>query len=103
MNEAPAQILVDIDPDLADLVPGYLANRRADVARVRLAITEADWAGIGRLAHGLKGSGGGYGFDPISVIGAGMEKAARVEDPVEVNRFVNMLEDYLARVRPVFG
>ena len=103
MNETSLQIPVDIDADLADLVPGYLANRKADVERVRLGLTQADWVGIGRLAHGLKGSGGGYGFDPISVIGAEMEAAARVEDPHEVGRLVDLLEDYLARVRPVFG
>ena len=103
MNETFTQIPVDIDADLADLVPGYLSNRRADIERVRRGLAEADWAGIERLAHGLKGSGGGYGFDPISVIGAEMERAARVRDPDEVSRLVNILEDYLARVRPVFG
>ncbi len=103
MNETLSQIPVDIDADLADLVPGYLANRKADVERVRLGLTQADWSGIGRIAHGLKGSGGGYGFDSISVIGAEMETAARVEDRGEVSRLVNLLEDYLARVRPVFG
>lgn len=103
MNTTLPPIQVAIDADLVDLVPGYLANRRADVERVKLAVAAADWGTIGRIAHGLKGSGGGYGFDDISVIGGAMERAASIAGHDEIVRLLTALEDYLDRVRPVFG
>jgi hypothetical protein len=51
----------------------------------------------------MKGSGGGYGFDTITRLGGEMEQAARAGDGTKVLALADELEDFLARVRPVFS
>src|SRR6185436_7866922 len=73
----PGRIILRGDPDLRDLVPGYLENRRKELPRLREALAQNDFSAIQRLAHRMKGEGGGYGFEAISTIGAGLEQAAK--------------------------
>ena len=47
------------------------------------------------IAHGMRGSGGCYGFQGISEIGASMESAAKAADLHGVLAQVVMLEAYL--------
>ncbi len=65
-----------VDADLAELIPGYLANRRRDVEAIAVALEHADYENVRHLGHNMKGSGAGYGFDRISEIGASLEQAA---------------------------
>lgn len=96
------RIRVSIDPDIEDLIPGFLNNRRNDVDQIRTALASGDFAKIRLLGHSMKGAGGGYGFDPITDYGAALEQAALEEDAVRIERAVAALADYLARVEPVF-
>lgn len=94
---------VTIDPELADLVPGYLENRRRDVLRVGEALQASDFDQIRTLAHSMRGSGGGYGFDEISRIGRDMEEAALAIDAGAVAAALARLREYLAAVKVVVG
>ena len=96
------KIRVSIDPDLEDLIPGFLGNRRQDVERIRTLLAGADFDEVRLIGHSMKGSGGGYGFDPITDCGARIEEAALLEDGLGVEAAVSALADYLARVEPVF-
>jgi len=95
-------IVVSIDEDLQELIPGYLAHRRTDVERIRRALEERDYATLRTIGHQMKGSGGGYGFDAITDIGRSIEEAARAERDEEIRRQGSVLLDYLDRVRVVF-
>lgn len=95
-------IVVRADPDLADLIPGYLANRRKDVVVIRASLERNDLEPVRVLGHGMKGSGGGYGFEAITAIGTAMEKAAKEGRDAEIRLQVDLLEDYLNRVEIVF-
>lgn len=97
------RIHVAIDPDLAELVPGFLQNRRDDIARLRTAVAAAEFDRIRLLGHSMKGSGGGYGFDAITELGARIETAALARDGATVLTAVAELEDYLRRVEVVIG
>jgi HPt (histidine-containing phosphotransfer) domain-containing protein len=99
MNET---ILIKVDADLADLIPGFLDNRHRDVARLESLVAQGDFAEIQRIGHSMKGVGGGYGFDEISVIGADVEKAAVRGDAVVIEEACARLRDYLARIEIVF-
>ncbi len=92
------RISVRIDPDLADLIPGYLENRRRDVDVVRGALDQRDYDLIRSVGHKMKGSGGGYGFDPITRIGAVLEAAAVKADPDRIREALRDLSDYLERI-----
>ena len=97
------RIPVVIDPDLAELIPGFLNNRRRDVEKLRGLLAARDFAEILRIGHSMKGAGGGYGFDPITDIGGAIERAAGAADGAAIEQRVAELEDYLARVDVVMG
>ena len=96
-------IRVAIDPDLAELVPGFLHNRRDDVVRLRAAVAAAEFDRVRLLGHSMKGSGGGYGFDAITDLGARIETAALARDEETVLTAVAELDDYLRRIEFVVG
>ena len=72
-----AKIIVRVDPELADLIPGYLINREKDIATIADTLEKKDLDTIRIIGHSMKGSGGGYGFEAITDIGMLLEKAAK--------------------------
>jgi len=96
------RITVEIDRDLEDLIPGFLANRRADVDKIRAALEAGDYEQIRICGHSMKGAGGGYGFDAITAIGAIIEQAAQAADAPAVAAGAEDLADYLERVDVVY-
>ena len=100
MNEPP--IVVRPDPDLADLIPGFLDNRRADLVRIRTMLAAQDALALRRLGHDLKGCGAAYGFEPISSYGAQLEQAAISGDFVAASTAHAGLASYLARIEVRF-
>ena len=101
-SSAEGPITVQIDEDLKEIVPGFLENRRRDVQTLELALGQNDLHAIHMIGHRLKGDGGGYGFDAISVIGGALEQAAAREDRDVIRRQIAELVDYLARVTVVY-
>lgn len=95
-------IIVRPDPDLADLIPDFLANRRADLGRIGDLLAGRDGPGLRRIAHDLKGCGSAYGFDPISEFGARLEHAAIRGDFADAAAAHAQMADYLARVEVRF-
>lgn len=96
-------IIVHIDPDLEDLIPGFLANRHRDVASLQALLDQQDYAAIRLIGHSMKGAGGGYGFDPITELGDKIETAALEGNGDAIRALTVQLTDYLARVKPVSG
>ena len=97
------RIVVIIDPDLADLVPGFLNNRRRDVDKLTALLANGQFADIRMIGHSMKGAGGGYGFDQITDIGDALERAALAADSKIIQAGIEQLADYLARVDVVLG
>ena len=95
-------IVVHTDKNLADLVPGYLDNRRKDIPSMTQALKRGDYDMIKILAHSMKGSGGAYGFDAISDIGNALEQAAKHKDAEETAQWISELSVYLARLKIVY-
>jgi len=92
------QWIVQVDPDIADLVPGFLENRQRDVVKATEALEQNDFSALVLLGHTMKGAGAGYGFDEISVIGGSMETAAKLADGPTVRLTIERLKRYLACV-----
>ena len=89
-----------INSRLAASVPAYLANCRQQVSTMQVALDRADFEEIAVLGHNLRGSGGGFGHQPITDIGAGLEKAAE-DCSVEVAQgWIAALTRYLDAVDP---
>ena len=97
------KIIIKVDPDLEELVPGFLENRAKDVVRLREALGRNDLPSIQSIGHNLKGVGGGYGFLRMSEIGAEMERAAKASNPAPLADLINDLAEYLSRVVIEYG
>jgi len=96
-------ITVTIDPDLEEIVPVFMRNRRRDVDTLRGALDESDFKTVRLLGHRMKGDGGGYGFDTISEIGEILEQAAIRKDRPAITQQTDRLDDFLGRVQVVYS
>jgi DNA-binding response OmpR family regulator len=94
-------ILVRANPQCADLMPGYLHNRRHDVITMQQALDRGDFETVESLGHGMRGAGGSYGFQAITDIGASLEQAAASADTDASRKWVGELSSYLDRVEIV--
>jgi len=97
------KILVKVDPDLEELIPGFLENRGKDLTKLRAAMDRNDLPAIQSIGHSLKGVGGGYGFMRLSEIGAELEEAAKAGNAAPLPALINALADYLSRVVVEYG
>ena len=96
------KIHVRIITDLAELIPGFLANRRKDVQILINALERQNADAVGTVGHKMRGDGGGYGFYVLTEIGAGLEEAAKERNWAELRRRVTELSTYLDRIEVVY-
>lgn len=101
-EDTEGTIVVHVDKELEDLIPGYMANRRRDIIAILSYIAVGDYEPVRVLAHSMKGSGGGYGFDQITEIGARMEVAAKEKDSRGIKGGIAELLAYLDRITVVY-
>jgi HPt (histidine-containing phosphotransfer) domain-containing protein len=92
---------VRVSSELRELIPGFLANRRLDVAQMRDALARGDFDAVRRIGHALRGAGGGYGFPEITRLGAEIESRAKARDP-GLAEPVTALAEYLDGVDVIF-
>jgi signal transduction histidine kinase/CheY-like chemotaxis protein len=99
INKAvPVAIPVSVESWLKPVVGGYLEKRRGDVAKLREALIHGDYNTIRRLGHQMAGTGGGYGFDPITEIGSVLEDSALAIDADRIRASIDDLDRYLNAV-----
>ncbi len=96
------KILVYIDSSLEAIIPGFLANRQRDLITIESCLKQGDLNTIRMLGHRMKGDGGGYGFDQISLIGDRLEQAAITQDSASIAAEVTQLADFLAKVTVIY-
>lgn len=101
-DNLPAEVRVSIDPDLQELIPGFLQNRRHDIQTLEKAVAVEDFETIRTLGHRMRGDGGGYGFSMISEIGRALEKAALEKHTQDITVCVQELTAYLDRIEIVY-
>jgi hypothetical protein len=91
------KIIAHVDSDLSDLMPGFLARKRSDARSILSAISSQliDFEELSGLGHRIKGEGGSFGLDPVSVYGAEIERAARNHDAEAIRRHASELAIYL--------
>ena len=95
-------IHVTVEGDLQSLIPDFMQRRHDDVVKLRAALAAGDLEAVRVIGHSMKGTGGGYGFDGISEIGAAIEQAAKNAAPDAAQAATERLLDYLARVQVTF-
>lgn len=95
--------VVYVDPDFMDLIPFFLESRQNDIVNIRECVRKDDLKEAQRLGHGMKGAGGGYGFQEISMIGKRIEEAAKAGNTADIEQALGMLDEYLSVVEVVPG
>ncbi|HYK64516.1 MAG TPA: Hpt domain-containing protein [Patescibacteria group bacterium] len=96
------RVIVQVDEDLSDLIPGFLARKRAEVSSIFDALARRDYEEISRVAHRIKGEGGSYGFDAMSEMGRSMQHAAATRDDGALTALARQLLSYLDHLEVVF-
>ena len=98
----PDRVIVEVDEDLSELIPGFLTHKRADVVTIVDANARRDYAEIGRIAHRIKGEGTSYGFESMTEMGRSLEQAAAMRDDGAVAALARQLLNYMDRVEIVY-
>ena len=91
----PSKDHVIVDPSLQDLIPGYLAKRRADALKAVDALTAGDYDTVRRFGHNLKGTGGGFGFPALTEMGGAIEEGAKTRDQEMIQYKLDEVMRYL--------
>ncbi len=101
-HAALEKIRIRAKEGIEDLIPAYLSNRQQDLLALGEALQKDDLATARAIGHGMKGSGGGYGFEVIGEIGRGIEECANARDSEGIRRQIANLREYLARLEIVY-
>ena len=99
---ADPEMTVYVDADLQDLIPGFLGNRHRDAERLLAAARSNDFESARIIGHGMKGSGGGYGFPRITELGDKVEQAAVRQDKAAIAKLAEELSHYLNSIKIEF-
>ena len=94
-------ILVRTKPKFADLIPAYLQNCRQNVIAMADALDRVDFETVTFLGHQMKGSGGAFGFQAITDIGAALQEAGESADTAASRKSMGDLSCYLDRVATI--
>ena len=84
-----------------DLVPAYLKNCRQNVIDMGDALDRVDFETVTILGHNMSGSGGMFGFQPITDIGAALQLAAESSDATASRKCIGELSRYLDQLETV--
>jgi len=96
-------ILVRTNPRFADRVPAYLQSCRKNTLTMLDALARVDFETVTYLGHQMRGSGGAFGFQAITDIGAALQEAAESADTDASRKLVGELSSYLDRVETISG
>lgn len=95
------RLIVYIDPDFAEFIPEFFEDIRHDLRTMSDALEAENFEMICRLSHGLKGAGGGYGFNTISEMARDIEAAAKAEFVGGIEKGMKQLASFIDDVQVV--
>lgn len=97
------KIIVYVDPEIADLIPGFLENRRKDIKAMNEALREGDLETIRVLGHKMKKrANGSYRSETVTEIGKSLEESAKNNNAEGIQRSMQELAAYLDRVEVIY-
>lgn len=98
----PTTWVVRPDPDLEDLIPSFMENRRNELSDIESALGRGDFDFIRRTAHTWKGICRPYGFIHLETLSRSLEKSGEAESREEVSGIAAEIRHYLQNVRVVY-
>jgi HPt (histidine-containing phosphotransfer) domain-containing protein len=91
-----------VDASFEPLMPKFLTNRKKEVTTMQEALAAQELETVQKVAHGMKGAGGSYGFDRVTAMAAVIEQAAKAGDAATIKPQLSQLSAYLEQVQVVF-
>jgi len=88
--------------DFAELVPGFLENRRKELAALQEALAQTRYAELQQLGHRMRGVGASYGFELVSALGGRIEEGACGADREALAAAIAEYAEHLERVKVVY-
>ena len=101
-NGAPMTWVVRPDPDLEDLIPSFMQNRKNELVELEGFVSRGDFEAIRRLAHTWKGICRPYGFVHLETLSRSLEEAGERQHIEDTKGIVAEIRDYIANVRIVY-
>ena len=83
-------------------LPKFMTNRKNEVTTMTDALVQGDFETVRKVAHGMKGVSGSYGFPEMTTVAARMEQAAKTADAGSIRNDLAALTSYLDRIEVVF-
>jgi HPt (histidine-containing phosphotransfer) domain-containing protein len=96
-------VLAVVKSNITDRIPAYLQNCRQNVIDIRDALDRVDFETVTILGHNMSGSGGMFGFQAITDIGAALQQAGESADTQASRKWVGELHNYLQSVETISG
>ena len=90
------------DPDLQDLIPSFLHNRKCEILDIDEAIARKDFETIRRMAHPWKGICSPYGFVHLETLSRNLESSGDQENAALAASIASDIHAYLENVRVVY-
>jgi len=88
-----------VERAILDLIPSFLNNRRRELESLRHAQQTGDFELVRNLGHRMRGVGGSYGFEYVTLLGRRLEQCGRERDADLLGELVSEYADYLSSVR----
>ncbi len=73
----PIRSIYEDDSDMLEIVREFAAELPGRAESLENLLRDGELEELQRLAHQLKGAGGGYGFAPVTEVAASLEKALK--------------------------
>lgn len=86
------------DPYIGQLFEDFLERLAQTTSMMADAFAKADWPGLTRLAHSLKGAGGSYGYPVLTSCAARLERAAKAQDHSQIAHSLQELQSVVDAV-----
>lgn len=102
MSKGPDRIVSNLlqdDPALAGLIEQFIDALPGLVEDFASAIAQQDWVTLGKLAHDMKGIGGGYGYPLLSELAERMGMRVHNEQFGELEADLRDLRSLEQRIR----
>jgi HPt (histidine-containing phosphotransfer) domain-containing protein len=88
------------DADLGELVELFVEEMPHRTAVLRDCWDRADWEGLGRAAHQLKGAAGSYGFEDLTPVLRRLDQSVRDRQPgAEIGEALEEALELCSRIR----
>lgn len=91
--------LAEHDKDFADIVQLFVDGLLSRLESMQEALTSNDLQSLRRLAHQLKGSGGGHGYPSLTDTASKLEQQAIEGQADEIKTALVDLSNLIARVK----